>query len=178
MSYRNTKGISSILPLLAILLLAAAVLGYLSHLNERIAQLEQKIDQTPGNQVAISNDSVSGERGAASGIAAGEGPIEKIISPDDSVAVSGEVIRVDEKAIVISMDPDNDDYNYIANIDKKTTINKQKGATDQTAVPAEISDIKIGDIAIIESDGQINDNNEFTARKINFFEIPEDQPQN
>ncbi|MFZ3100532.1 MAG: hypothetical protein WA103_04890 [Minisyncoccales bacterium] len=179
MNYQNSKGVVSIIILAAVAIAGVVLVDYLSRINERISRLEQVNPATALLSPAeTANGGNTGAQGIAGEIKADEEPAGEVIVPDDSVMVSGKVIKVEKDAITFTMMPESEDYNFVALVNGSTSVNKQKDATDQNAVPAEISEIKIGDFAVIESAGQIGDNNKFTARKINFFEMPEDQPQN
>jgi len=179
MNYQNSKGVVLIIVLAAVVIAGMILVNYLSRINERISRLEQV---TPAaallSPAETANGGNTGTQGIAGEIKADEEPAGEVIVPDDSVMVSGEVIKVEKDAITFTMMPGGEDYDFVALVNESTSVNKQKDATDQNAVPAEISEIKVGDFAVIESAGQIGDNNKFTARKINFFEMPEDQPQN
>jgi glycine cleavage system H lipoate-binding protein len=170
MNYQNSKWLVSIIILAIIIVVAAiAIVGYLANIDKRVSQLEkvtylgitptEKITEN-GKQIAVDNSTK---------------PIEEIIKPDDSVAITGTIVKIEEKAIFINMDmnTDGEDYDYIVRIDESTSLNKQKTIDDESTIPANIADINIGDIAIIESAGQIGGGNEFTARKINFLPAAE-----
>jgi hypothetical protein len=177
MNYQNSKGVVSIIILAAVIIAGAILVDRLSRINERISRLEQAVAVSALNPAETANGGNTGGQGIAGETKADEAAAGEVIVPDDSVMVSGEVIKVENGAIGIVMTPDKEDYDFIALVNESTSVNKQKDAADQNAVPAEISEIKIGDFAVIESAGQIGDDNKFTARKINFFEMPEDQPQ-
>lgn len=178
MNYQNSKGVVLIVILAAVAIAGVVLADYLSRINERISRLEQANPAAALLSPAeTANGGNIGAQGIADGIKADEEPAGEVIVPDDSVMVSGEVIKVENGAIGIVMTPDKEDYDFVALVNENTSVNKQKDAADQNAVPAKISEIKVGDFAVIESAGQIGDDNKFTARKINFFEMPEDQPQ-
>ncbi len=178
MNYQNLKGVISVIIWVAVVITAVSLVDYLFRINERISRLEQAIAVSASNPAETANGDSTSAQEATDEIAAGKEPTEKVIVPDDSIMVSGEVTKVEKDAITIAMMPDNKNYDFVALVNESTSVNKQKDAADQNAVPAEISEIKVGDFAIIESAGQIGNNNKFTARKINFFEMSEDQPQN
>lgn len=178
MNYQNLKGVISTIVLVAIVITGVSLVDYLFRINERISQLEQAIAVNTSSPAETVNNDNTGAQETTSEITADEEPAKEVIVPDNSVMVGGKVIKVEKNAITIAMMPDNEDYDFVALVNESTSVNKQKDAADQNAVPAEISEMKVGDFAIIESAGQIGNNNKFTARKINFFEMPEDQPQN
>lgn len=178
MNYQNSKGVVSIIILAAVAIAGVVLVDQFSRINERISRLEQA---NPAAALLSPAETANGDSIGAQGIAgetkAEEEPAGEVIVPDDSVTISGKVIKVEKNAITIAMMPDNEDYDFVALINESTSVNKQKDAADQNASPAEISEIKIGDFAVIESAGQIGDDKKLTARKINFFEMPEEQPQ-
>ncbi|HOI97840.1 MAG TPA: hypothetical protein PLA19_05050 [Candidatus Pacearchaeota archaeon] len=179
MNYQNSKGVVSIVILAAVAIAGVVLVDYLSRINERISRLEQANPATALlSSAETANGGNTGAQGIAGGIKADEESAGEVIVPDDSVMVSGKVIKVEKDAITITMMPGGEDYDFVALVNESTSVNKQKDPADQNAVPAEISEIKVGDFAVIESAGQIGDDKKFTARKINFFEMPEDQPQN
>ncbi|MFZ3073838.1 MAG: hypothetical protein WA093_01765 [Minisyncoccales bacterium] len=161
--------LASIIILAIIIVAAAVIIGYLAGVDKRIGQLEQAIYSKA--KTVDNGDPIVADSPAKT--------VEKIIEPDNSATITGTIIKIEKEAISInmSMDPNDENYNYIARINENTSLNKQKEIGDQSTTPAKISDMNIGDIAIIESAGQIGANNELTARKINFLAMPENQPQ-
>jgi len=178
MNYQNSKGVVSIIILAAVAIAGVVLVDYLSRINERISRLEQANPAAALLSPAeTANGDSIGAQEVAGEIKAEEEPAGEVIVPDDSVMISGEVIKVENGALTITMMPGGEDYDFVALVNENTFVNKQKDVADQKASPAEISEIKIGDFAVIESAGQIGDDKKFTARKINFFEMPEEQPQ-
>jgi len=176
MNYQNSKSVILTVVLAAIVIAGVILVDHLSRINKRISRLEQAV------AVNISSPSETANGGAdtqeiAGEIKADEEPVKEVITPDDSVMISGRVIKMEKDTVFIGMEEGNEDYDFAVLVNDSTSVNKQKDAADQNAVPAEISEIKVGNFAVIESAGQIGDDKKFTARKINFFEMPEDQPQ-
>jgi hypothetical protein len=170
MNYQNSRGLVSIIILaMIIVVVAVAIVGYLANIDKRVGQLEKIIylDATLAEKIIENGKQIAADNSTK--------PVEEIIKPDDSVAITGTIVKIEEKAIFINMDmkTDGEDYDYIVRIDESTSLNKQKTIDDESTILANTADVNIGDIAIIESAGQIGTGNEFTARKINFLPAAE-----
>jgi len=136
MNYQNLKGVISVIIWVAVVITAVSLVDYLFRINERISRLEQAIAVSASNPAETANGDSTSAQEATDEIAAGKEPTEKVIVPDDSIMVSGEVTKVEKDAITIAMMPDNKNYDFVALVNESTSVNKQKDAADQNAVPA------------------------------------------
>jgi len=107
MNYQNLKGVISVIIWVAVVITAVSLVDYLFRINERISRLEQAIAVSASNPAETANGDSTSAQEATDEIAAGKEPTEKVIVPDDSIMVSGEVTKVEKDAITIAMMPDN-----------------------------------------------------------------------